>query len=78
MRAALADIRKRGYAVYEDRAHLDVAGVAAPVFSAGGDVIGALSVMMPLSRFEKYELPKLSAAVVSHARAMSESLGFAG
>jgi DNA-binding IclR family transcriptional regulator len=78
LRAALADIRKRGYAVYEDRAHLDVAGVAAPVFSAGGDVIGALSVMMPLSRFEKYELPKLSAAVVSHARAMSESLGFAG
>lgn len=76
LRVALGEIRKRGYAVYEDRAHLDVAGVAAPVFNAGGDVVGALGVMMPLSRFEKYPLPKLSTAVMSHARLMSESLGF--
>lgn len=77
LRAALGEIKKRGYAVYEDRAHLDVAGVAAPVFNAGGEVVGALGVMMPLSRFEKYPLTKLSAAVTSHARSMSGSLGFA-
>jgi DNA-binding IclR family transcriptional regulator len=76
LRVALAEIRKRGYAVYEDRAHVDVAGVAAPVFNAGGEVVGALGVMMPLSRFEKCPLAKLSAAVVSHARLMSTSLGF--
>ena len=72
----LAEIKKRGYAVYEDRAHVDVAGVAAPVFNAGGEIVGALGVMMPLSRFEKYPLSKLSTAVVSHARMMSKSLGF--
>jgi len=76
LRVALAEIRKRGYAVYEDRAHVDVAGVAAPVFNAGGEVVGALSMMMPLSRFEKYPLTKLSTAVVSHARMMSKALGF--
>jgi DNA-binding IclR family transcriptional regulator len=78
LRAALSEIRKRGYAVYEDRAHLDVAGVAAPVFNAAGEVIGAMGVMMPLSRFDKYPLAKLSAPVMAHARMMSESLGFAG
>jgi len=76
LRAALVDIRKRGYAVYEDRAHLDVAGVAAPVFNAGGEVVGALGVMMPTSRFEKHPLTKLGTAVMSQARSMSESLGF--
>ncbi len=76
LRVALGEIRKRGYAVYEDRAHLDVAGVAAPVFSAAGDVVGALGVMMPLSRFEKYTLSKLGASVITHARSMSQSLGF--
>lgn len=76
LRAALGEIRKRGYAVYEDRAHVHVAGVSAPVFAAGGQVVGALGVMMPLSRFERHPLTKLSAAVMSQARLMSEFLGF--
>jgi len=76
LRLAIGEIRKRGYSVYEDRAHLDVAGVAAPVFNAGGQVVGALGVMMPLSRFDKYPLAKLSAPVVAHARMMSEKMGY--
>jgi len=75
LRAALGEIRKRGYAIYEDRAHVQVAGVSAAVFAAGGAVVGALGVMMPSTRFEKYPLTKLSAAVISQARLMSESLG---
>ena len=76
LRAALGEIRKRGYAVYEDRTRLEVAGVAAAVFNAGANVVGAIGMMMPLSRFEKYPLAKLGSSVVTHARLMSESLGF--
>jgi DNA-binding IclR family transcriptional regulator len=76
LRAALGEIRKRGYAVYEDRAHVQVAGVSAAVFAAGGEVVGALGVMMPSSRFDTHPLTKLSAAVMSQARLMSEALGY--
>jgi DNA-binding IclR family transcriptional regulator len=55
---------------------VQVAGVSAAVFAAGGEVVGALGVMMPSSRFEKHPLTKLSAAVMSQALLMSEALGY--
>jgi DNA-binding IclR family transcriptional regulator len=76
LRTALAEIRKRGYAIYEDRAHVHVAGVSAPVFAVGGSVVGALGVMMPLSRFDKHALTKLAGEVTAQARLMSAALGY--
>lgn len=67
--------KERGFALYEDRAYIDVAGIAAPIFDSSGDVIGALGLLMPISRFEDYSLKDLSRSVMRYAKQLSQSLG---
>lgn len=74
-RQELEVIRKRGIAVYEDRA-LNIAGVTAPVFGAGGGVVGSIGVTPPASRFRESERAKMSASVLQHSRRLSEAVGY--
>jgi IclR family transcriptional regulator, acetate operon repressor len=70
----LGRIRRRGYAVYEDRARLDIAGVAAPVFGTTGSVIGCLGVTMPASRFKAKDRARLGSAVARAAGRLTTAL----
>lgn len=70
-------IRRRGYAVYEDKT-LNVAGVASSVFGPAAAVVGCIGVTMPLPRFRKRDEPELCAAVVDKARRLSAAGGFSG
>ena len=70
----LGRIRRRGYAVYEDRTRLDIAGVAAPVFGTTGSVIGCLGVTMPASRFKAKDRARLGAAVARTAGRLTTAL----
>jgi DNA-binding IclR family transcriptional regulator len=70
----LGRIRRRGYAVYEDRIKLDIAGVAAPVFGSAGSVIGCMGVTMPASRFKAKDRGRLGAAVAGAAGRLSAAL----
>jgi DNA-binding IclR family transcriptional regulator len=72
----LQRIRRLGYALYEDRRGLDVAGVAAPVFGPTGRVLGCVGISMPASRFKSSQRPKLAAAVVESAARLSAAMGF--
>jgi DNA-binding IclR family transcriptional regulator len=74
LQAELRLIRDRGYALYEDDA-MNIAGVSAPVFRAGGTVEGSVGVTMPASRFGKVVRDKLPGAVVESARRLSAALG---
>lgn len=78
MREELQAIRQRGYAVYEDHAFADVAGISAPLFGPNGRVIGCISVTMPGSRFDSTKSERLCAAVLTAARKLSADLGFRG
>jgi DNA-binding IclR family transcriptional regulator len=49
-----------------------VAGIAAPVFDAGGDCIGALSLSMPVARLQR----KYEAIVAAAARSLTIALGY--
>jgi DNA-binding IclR family transcriptional regulator len=71
LREELQAVKKRGFAVFEDRAFIDVAGVAAPVFDASGNISGAVGVLMPITRFDGYSLKKMGASVVEQARLLS-------
>ena len=71
----LRNIQRRGYACYEDRATLNIAGVAAPVFSGAGTVLGCIGVTMPASRFRLCDTPVLIRAVVAAAARVSSALG---
>ena len=48
--AELAEVQRRGVAIYQNVA-LDMAGIAAPVKQGDGTVIGSLGILMPNSRF---------------------------
>lgn len=71
-------IRERGYAIYQDRESLDVAGLAAPVFGADGRVVGSLGVTMPASRFDRPDKARLVGLVMEQARLLSQAIGFRG
>ena len=65
-------IRKDGFAALVGDRFPDLAGVSAPVFKAGGDLAGAVTLTMPASRFHKNQVEPVKHA----ARAISEKLGF--
>jgi DNA-binding IclR family transcriptional regulator len=73
--AELRRIRRHGYARYEDRAVLNIAGIAAPVFSGSGAVLGSIGVTMPATRFKSYDSARLADAVVTAAAQVSSALG---
>jgi DNA-binding IclR family transcriptional regulator len=72
-KGALYDkIRKKGVAALVGDRSPDLAGISAPVFSAGGKLAGAVTLTMPASRFRKVQL----APVKKAARTISEKLGY--
>src|SRR5918992_1360229 len=70
LRAALAEVRRRGYALVEGHVHEDATGVAVPVRGALGEVVAALSVIVPNDGHAQAHVPVLLAA----ARGISRSL----
>jgi DNA-binding IclR family transcriptional regulator len=78
LRAELADVRARGYAVEREEAVLGEASVAAPIFSRRGTVVGAIGVFgAPERILDANGDPKPSGLVVEAARAISRELGAA-
>ena len=72
MRGALYDgIRAAGVAVMRADREPDLAGISAPVFAAGQRLVGALTLTMPLMRFDAAHEP----AVRRIATAISRRLG---
>lgn len=64
LRYALELSRKRGYAIDDEECEIGMRCLAAPIYDAGGQTIGALSLSGPVSRMSqmRYELelgPKL-------------------
>jgi len=74
LRGELRTILKRGYALYEDEA-MNIAGVSAPVFGAGGALVGCVGVTMPASRFGRPVREALPRAVTETAGRLSTALG---
>jgi DNA-binding IclR family transcriptional regulator len=53
----------------------DLAAVAAPVFGAAGELVGAVNVSGPKSRFTKAAIAGIAAEVLRHARSLTTALG---
>jgi DNA-binding IclR family transcriptional regulator len=64
-------IRKDGYVALVGDRSPDLAGIAAPVFQAGGELAGAVTLTMPANRFQKEHVRPVKDA----ARAISAQLG---
>ena len=53
----------------------DLGGISAPVFSDGLKLVGALTVSLPLSRFDEAAVKKHRSVVLTHAAALTRTLG---
>ncbi|MGV9455352.1 IclR family transcriptional regulator [Streptomyces sp. NPDC003635] len=71
LRACLADVRQQGYALCPGYVHEEALGVAAPVRGAGGQVVAALSVIVPNDAGAQAVVPVVRTA----ARGVSRALG---
>lgn len=71
LRAALAEVRRQGYAYCPGYVHPDALGVAAPVRDARGQVVAALAVIVPNEAGATSVVPVVRTA----ARGVSRALG---
>lgn len=63
--------RCSGFAVVKDANVMGASGISAPVFGARGEVLGALSIGAPTTRFERVR-KRMADIVVAEARALSQ------
>jgi DNA-binding IclR family transcriptional regulator len=75
LRADLAEIRARGYAVDDVENEPDIRCVAAPVFDHEGAVTSAVSVSAPAGRIAPGQVPGLGQLVIAAADEISRRLG---
>ena len=74
----LAGIRELGYYVSINQNVMGATGTAAPVFGAGGRLIGSLGITVPVARYKPEMQSALSASVAKQAEALSRALGYRG
>jgi len=76
LRAELAGVRARGYAVTDEELEPGLITVAAPARGFGGGVVAALSVSAPTTRMTRDRLAAAAAHCVAEAAALSGALGY--
>jgi DNA-binding IclR family transcriptional regulator len=73
---ALAQVRRRGYAIEDQEATVGDAGIAAPIVSREGTVAGSIGLVGPAERLLAQTAKEdLIRAVVDSARSVSRDLG---
>lgn len=77
LRADLAEVRQRGYAVNRGESEVGVISIAAPIRDASTRCVAAISVAGPAERLEPHEFA-VAQATVEVAAATSRRLGFRG
>jgi len=76
LRSELMATRTRGYAIDDRENEDDARCIGAPIWDRRGEVIAAVSLSAPASRFNEERDAEVAAAVVNTARHISRLLGF--
>ena len=78
LKAELAKVRERGYALDDEEFHEGNFCVAAPVRNYRGTVVAAISVSLAKSRLEHEPQEKFVRAVLAGAETVSRAMGYDG
>ena len=71
----IARVRRNGYATAVDELEVGLAGLAAPVFGAGGQALAALSISGPTLRLGAQQIADLHPMLIHEARALGHDMG---
>lgn len=71
----LPSIKKKGYAVDNIEYNEHIRCLAAPVFNASGQVVGAIGTTAATSRFPKSKIPQIAKEVILAANKLSKEFG---
>jgi DNA-binding IclR family transcriptional regulator len=74
--AEIHKIRQQGYSISVGEWISEAAGVAAPILRQGAEVVGALSISGPGSRFVPEKVDQYARDVVQAAGQLSQMMGF--
>ncbi|MFO7278468.1 MAG: IclR family transcriptional regulator [Pseudomonadota bacterium] len=72
----LAQIREVGYYVARNHNVAGAVGTSAAVLGAGGKLVGAIGMTIPVARYREELQPEISARIRHHAQMLSASLGY--
>jgi DNA-binding IclR family transcriptional regulator len=73
---ALAQVRRRGYALEDQEATVGDAGIAAPIVNRAGTTVGSIGLVGPAERLlASAAVAELARAVAESARSVSRDLG---
>lgn len=75
LRAMLADVRSRGFAIEDEESEPGIRCIAAPVRGAAGVVVGALGIAGPTQRLNLNALRALATPLIETTAAISRRLG---
>ena len=75
LRRAIAEVRRNGYAETHNKRVDEGASISAVVRSSGAEVMGALTVSIPISRYTSPVRARTIEVVTTTARALSAQLG---
>jgi IclR family transcriptional regulator, KDG regulon repressor len=76
LRAELATIRQKGYAIDDEEIEVGLRCIAAPIRDHSGQVTAAISVAAPVQRMTKRNLQATIPSVIASAEAISRRLGY--
>ncbi len=76
IRAALEEVRARGYATEDEQSELGMRSVAAPIRNANGRVVAAIGLAGPMQRISDEALASFAPLVADAARTISARLGY--
>ena len=76
LRAELATIRARGYAIDDEELEVGLRCVAAPIRDHSGRVVAAISVAAPVQRMSKKQVQATIPSVAAAAESISRRLGY--
>jgi DNA-binding IclR family transcriptional regulator len=78
MREELDVVRAQGWAFAAEEVEVGLSSIAAPVFSAGGAVAGALAVGGPSFRITQQKAEEFGSLTAATAQSLSQRLGYIG
>lgn len=74
LRARIAEVRNRGFAVNQGEWRPEVASVSSPILRADGTALGAITISIPFSRFRDDRVPDYGALVVAASRGLGAAV----